>query len=75
MSAFALKTIRRRAGRYYHHYVGRVFYTDPKQRQIADAQELQLDFPTYGDSELLDVDLDNVLLADLSEANRKKLER
>ena len=72
MSAFALKNIRGRAGRYYHHSVGRVFYTDPKQCKIAAAQELQLDFPTYGDSELLDVDLDNVLLTDLSETNRNK---
>ena len=72
MSAFALKNIRGRAGRYYHHYVGRVFYTDPKQRKIAAAQELQLDFPTYGDTELLDVDLDNVLLTDLSEVNQNR---
>lgn len=72
MSAFALKNIRGRAGRYYHHYVGRVFYTDRKQREIETAHELQLDFPTYGDSELLDVDLDNVLLNDLSEPNQER---
>lgn len=72
MSAFALKNIRGRAGRYYHHYIGRVFYTDPKQRKIEATQELQLDFPTYGESELLDVDLDNVLLCNLSEVNQAR---
>lgn len=72
MSAFALKNIRGRAGRYYHHYIGRVFYTDPKQRKIEATHELQLDFPTYGNSELLDVDLDNVMLDDLSEVNQAR---
>ena len=72
MSAFALKNIKGRAGRYYHHYIGRVFYTDRKQREIENANELQLDFPTYNDASLLDVDLDNAILEDLSASNQSK---
>ena len=72
MSAFALKNIKGRAGRYYHHYIGRVFYTDPKQREIERKYELQLNFPTYGNTLLSDVDLDNTLLNDLSQSNQMK---
>ena len=72
MSAFALKNIKGRAGRYYHHYTGRVFYTDRKQREIETEQELRLDFPTYNDAGLLDVDLDNANIVDLSKCNQDK---
>ena len=44
MTAFALKNIKGRAGRYYHHAMGRVFYTDSKQRQIENADDMQLIF-------------------------------
>ena len=47
MTAFALKNIKGRAGRYYHHAMGRVFYTDSKQRQIENADDMQLNFQTY----------------------------
>ncbi len=72
MSAFALKNIKGRAGRYYHHYIGRVFYTDRRQREIEIEHELHLDFQTYNDTELLAVDLDNAMLEDLSTSNQKK---
>ena len=76
MSAFALKNIKGRAGRYYHHNIGRVFYTNKKQRAIEDAPTLQLDFPTFNNVKLLDVDLDNTVLEDLDEINKyKKMER
>ena len=70
MSAFALKNIKGRAGRYYHHYIGRVFYTDPKQREIEHSLELQLDFPTYNSVTLLNVDLDSAAIEDLDEVNK-----
>lgn len=70
MTAFTLKNIKGRAGRYYHHYTGRIFYTDKKQRMIEGTKELQLDFPTYNVSKLLDVDLDNAEFEDLSESNQ-----
>lgn len=72
MSAFALKNIKGRAGRYYHHFSGRVFYTDRRQREIETENELQLDFPTYNNVDLLDVDLDNAMVDDLSPANQEK---
>ncbi len=71
MSAFALKNIKGRAGRYYHHYSGRVFYTDEKQREIESTHDLQLNFPTYSANNLLDVDFDNTELSDLSISNQK----
>lgn len=70
MSAFALKNIKGRAGRYYHHYSGRVFYTDAKQREIESTHELQLNFPTYSVTNLLDVDFDNAIISDLSPSNQ-----
>lgn len=42
MTAFALKNIKGRAGRYYHHAMGRVFYADSKQRQIENADDMEL---------------------------------
>lgn len=76
MTAFALKNIKGRAGRYYHHTVGRVFYTDAKQRQIEQADDMQLNFQTYDSAPVLNVDIDNALIEDLANQNRNiKLER
>ncbi len=76
MTAFALKNIKGRAGRYYHHTVGRVFYTDAKQRQIEQADDMQLNFQTYDSTPVLKVDIDNALIEDLANQNRNiKLER
>lgn len=76
MTAFALKNIKGRAGRYYHHTVGRVFYTDAKQRQIEQADDMQLNFQTYDSAPALKVDIDNALIEDLANQNRNiKLER
>lgn len=76
MTAFALKNIKGRAGRYYHHTVGRVFYTDAKQRQIEQADDMQLNFQTYDSAPVLKVDIDNALIEDLANQNRNiKLER
>lgn len=76
MTAFALKNIKGRAGRYYHHSMGRVFYTDSKQRQIENEGEMQLNFQIYDDKPILKADIDNSELEDLSERNRDiKVER
>lgn len=76
MTAFALKNIKGRAGRYYHHSMGRVFYTDSKQRQIENENEMQLNFQIYDDKPVLKADIDNSELEDLSQRNRKiKVER
>lgn len=76
MTAFALKNIKGRAGRYYHHSMGRVFYTDSKQRKIENEDEMQLNFQIYDDKPILKVDIDNSELEDLSERNRDiKVER
>lgn len=76
MTAFALKNIKGRAGRYYHHTVGRVFYTDAKQRQIEQADDMQLNFQTYDSAPVLKADIDNALIEDLADQNKKiKLER
>lgn len=78
MTAFALKNIKGRAGRYYHHTVGRVFYTDAKQRQIEQNDDLQLNFQTYDSEPILNADLDNAFLEDLADTNtqiKKKREQ
>lgn len=76
MTAFALKNIKGRAGRYYHHSMGRVFYTDSKQRQIENEDELELNFQIYNDKPILKADIDNSEFEDLSENNRSvKMER
>lgn len=71
MTAFALKNIKGRAGRYYHHSIGRVFYADAKQRNIEKTDEMQLDFQTYDDINILKTDIDNSKIEDLSEKNKK----
>ena len=76
MTAFALKNIKGRAGRYYHHAMGRVFYMDSKQRQIENADDMQLNFQTYDTHPILNADIDNASLDDLAEENRNiKVER
>lgn len=71
MTAFALKNIKGRAGRYYHHSIGRVFYADPKQRNIEKTDEMQLNFQTFDDINILKTDIDNSKIEDLSEKNKK----
>jgi len=71
MTPFALKNIKGRAGRYYHHFVGRVFYIDKKQREIEQQEDLKLNFSTYDDMSILNVDLDNAFIDDLAEYNKR----
>ena len=56
--------------------MGRVFYTDSKQRQIENADDMQLNFQTYDTHPILNADIDNASLDDLAEENRNiKVER
>lgn len=71
LTPFVLKNIKGRAGRYYHHFSGRVFYTDKKQRDIEQEGDIKLNFSIYDDIPIHDVDIDNAYEEDLSESNRK----
>ncbi len=76
MTSFTLKNIKGRAGRYYHHNIGRIFYTDKKQREIENSDDIRLDFQTFDNVEVLDSDIDNTDIVDLCENNKKiKLKR
>lgn len=76
MTLFALKNIKGRAGRYYHHFIGRVFYLYEKQRQIEEQEDMLLNFQIYDNVSILKVDLDNAVSEDLSAKNKaKKVER
>lgn len=50
--------------------MGRVFYTDSKQRQIENEDELELNFQIYDDKPILKADIDNSEFENLSENNR-----
>lgn len=76
MTSFSIKNIKGRAGRYYHHFVGRIFYLDKKQRSIEATSDLSLGFSFYGNNPLSNSDIDNVELVDLTSVNiRKKVDR
>lgn len=70
MTAFALKNIKGRAGRYYHHNIGRIFYTNKKQREIGNYDDIQLNFQTFDNVKILEADIDNSEINDLSENNQ-----
>lgn len=76
MNSFALKNIKGRAGRYYHHFVGRVFYVNKEQRRIEAQDDIKLNFQTYDNFNISNVDIDNANVEDLSTVNRQiKIER
>ena len=76
MTAFTLKNIKGRAGRYYHHNLGRVFYMDQKQRQIEKYDNGQMNFKTYDMNSISNIDIDNSFVEDLIGNNQKeKIER
>lgn len=76
LTAFDIKNIRGRAGRYHHNFIGRVFYMSKKLKQIEESDDLSLDFVTYSDMNLSVIDLDNADIEDLSPSNTaKKRER
>lgn len=74
LTAFDIKNIKGRAGRYYHNFVGRIFYAEERLLEIENADNTKLNFVTYDNAELDGVDLDNAELPDLTtnNANAKK---
>lgn len=76
LSQFDIKNIKGRAGRYYHCFVGRVFYMNKELQKIEGAGELELEFATFSDKNLSTIDLDNAKAEDLTDRNKfKKVER
>ena len=76
LSPFDIKNIKGRAGRYYHCFVGRVFYLCKELQVLDSSGDLELEFATYSNKELSVIDLDNAEYGDLTEHNgSKKIER
>ena len=69
LTPFDIKNIKGRAGRYYHCFVGRVFYMSKKLTDIENSNSLSLNFVTYSDRELSVIDLDNAETEDLTRRN------
>lgn len=66
---FDIKNINGRAGRYYHYFIGRIFYLEQVVYNKMLNDEDQLDFITFSNKDLPGVDLDNVDKMDLTEKN------
>lgn len=68
---FAFKNIRGRAGRYYHNFVGRLFYCSKEQKELNEDNEyMNLEFINYADLPLQNTDIDNTETDDLSDKNK-----
>ncbi len=72
LSPFDIKNIKGRAGRYHHCFVGRVFYMNKELQKIEDEGELELEFLTYSEKNMSNIDLDNADYTDLTENNKLK---
>lgn len=76
LSPFDIKNIKGRAGRYYHCFIGRVFYMNKDLVEIENSDDLALEFVTYSDKKMSAIDLDNAKFEDLTEYNKsRKAER
>ena len=76
LTPFDIKNIKGRAGRYYHCFIGRVFYLTKELQEIEDSDSMTLNFVTYSDNELSVIDLDNAEIEDLTSINaQRKTER
>ena len=69
LSAFDIKNIKGRAGRYHHSFVGRVYYVSRDLAKIEESDALILDFATYSDTPLGPIDIDNAEYDDLTSVN------
>lgn len=70
LTPFDIKNIKGRAGRYYHCFIGRVFYMQKELFDIENSEDLSLNFATFSDSALGEIDLDNADFADLMPQNQ-----
>ena len=76
LTPFDIKNIKGRAGRYYHCFIGRVFYMNKELSEIENSAALALDFVTYSQKELNPIDMDNASIEDLTPSNvQRKQER
>ncbi len=76
LTPFDIKNIKGRAGRYYHCFVGRVFYINRELQKIESSNSMSLDFATYSDKTLSSIDMDNADIDDLTAHNaQRKQER
>jgi len=76
LKKFDIKNICGRAGRYYHNFIGRVFFLEKEVYDILNSEDEVLDFITYGETELSAVDIDNTELEHLTKNNADiKIER
>ena len=69
LTPFDIKNIKGRAGRYYHNFVGRIFYAEEKLLEIENSDTSKLNFATYDKPELDGVDLDNAEMSDMTSNN------
>ncbi|REE90609.1 helicase-like protein [Paenibacillus taihuensis] len=72
LKCFDIKNINGRAGRYYHHFIGRIFYLDKKIHEKVQQNDDTLDFITFSNREVTDIDLDNVAINDLWGDNKAR---
>jgi len=69
LTTFSIRNIKGRAGRYYNQYIGYIFFTDKKQKLIDGGSDTELDFKTFSERKLSDVDLDSAYIEDLRGGN------
>ena len=60
LNQFDVKNIIGRAGRYYHHFMGRVFFINERQNDIMEGVPQQLNFPLFDNVSLSMEDIDNM---------------
>lgn len=70
LTPFDIKNIKGRAGRYYHCFIGRVFYMHKELFDIEQSEDLSLNFATFSDMALGEIDLDNADYEDLTSSNQ-----
>ena len=75
LTPFDIKNIKGRAGRYYHCFIGRVFYLNKEIIDIENSDNLHLDFATYSTKSLGAIDIDNAEYTDLTDTNRHAKEK
>lgn len=66
LTPFDIKNIIGRAGRYYHHFLGRVFFIEDRQEEILYNIAQELNFPLFDNVKLSNEDIDNVAIEDLA---------